>query len=79
MYQWANPEKTSLYRTLNGIVTVIPASNDNSLYREIMASKAKIKAYVAPPPPPPVDKRALVEKRIGISLVELKSMLNEIQ
>lgn len=79
MYQWANPEKTSLYRHLDGVVTVIPATNDNSTYREIMESKAKIKAYVAPEPPPPIDKKLLVERRLGITLAELKELLQEVE
>jgi hypothetical protein len=71
-YAWANPENTVLHRSDDAFV---PAEPTNSDYVEFLNSGATASEYVAPPAPPePTAAEKLAAA--GLTVEELKSLLD---
>lgn len=75
-YTWSNAEQTSLKRTdADGNVAFVPVAEGNRDYAEFLSSKATAADYVSPPDPPePTAAEKLANA--GLTVDELKTLLN---
>lgn len=76
-YRWANPEKTDILELdQDKIIGLIPAQKNNPVYSEFKKTKQKIGAYKPPKPPKPLTLSEQIEKKLGMTVAELKEALN---
>lgn len=75
-YQWANQENTHLLRTdEQRNVLLIPCDEDNTQYKLFLASNQTVAAFIEPPPPAELTTAEKLSKA-GLSVSELKELLD---